>query len=145
MGRGVLNLKFVTQFHIQGIRSLLFANNKHILKIKRNIFERGWFTKTTYSSVIVLVVSQSIWELQLVTRNMKDEWLGRANSVSVQVGNRLNIFKNDPFTQYRTNFRPDEKLDRTLDDVNMNCGVYLKSESTLCLTSNKQYWTSFRT
>ena len=73
---------------------------------------------------------------------MKDERLCRANSVSVQVGNRLNIFKNDPFTQYRTNFRPDEKLDRTLDDVNMNCGVYLKSEIKLCLISNKQYWRS---
>ena len=106
----VLQTGSVTQFHIQGIRSLLLANRNISLEINRNIFERGWFTKTTYSSVIVLivlivlVVSQSIWELQLVTRNMKDEWLGRANSVSVQVGNRLNIFKNEPFTQYRTNF-----------------------------------------
>ena len=24
----------------------------------------------------------------------------------------------------------------------MNCGVYLKSEIKLCLTPNKQYWTS---
>ena len=53
--------------------------------MNRNIFERGWFTKTTFGTVIVLVVSQSIWELQLVTRNMQDDHLCRFREISFRL------------------------------------------------------------